>query len=142
MKLSCGKGQFLVLYKCPHSFAFYLLCHPLKLYHKSSNLRSASCLFRDERRAKGKKGNLFLSPSKVKLNPWGAGGGGGRGGGERSVIMRGRCICRLYKPWNTNTPTNPSSKFKRPPLNSTLSNLMSYFSGPCFGIYRRYFRWI
>lgn len=135
--MSCDKGQFLVLYKCPHSFTFYLLCHSLKLYHISSNLRSASCLFLDERRWQKKKRNLFLSPSKVNLN---GGGRGGGEGGERSV--RGRCISRLSKPRYRNTPTNPSSKFKRPPLNSTLSNLMFYFSGPCFGIYRRYFRWI
>ena len=61
LKLSCDKGQFLVLYKCPHSFAFYLLCHPLKLYHISSNLQSVSCLFRDERRAKGKKEPFCLA---------------------------------------------------------------------------------
>ena len=57
-------------------YHFYLLCHPLNLYYISSDLRLASCLFREERRAKVKKETFFLSPFKVKLNPGGRGGGG------------------------------------------------------------------
>lgn len=125
MKLSCDKGQFLVLYKCPHSFTFYLLCHSLKLYHISSNLRSASCLFLDERRWQKKKRNLFLSPSKVNLN----GGGRGGGGGERDQLEAAVFLGFLNP--GTGTPQQtPAQSSKDLRLTLLCQTLCSTFQGP------------